>query len=510
MSGERRSGVLLHITSLPGAFGIGDLGPAARGFVDFLSGAGQRIWQVLPVGATGSESSPYQCFSAFAGNPLLISLEVLVEEGWLSLSDLETAPAFPAQDVNYAKVRKFKLPLLDKSYERFVRRASPSQREDFESFCHKHREWLEDFSLFMAARDAHDGKVWTQWEEGIAQGEPEAVSEYRRKLKREIDSIQFQQYQFFKQWKAFQESCHQQKVQIMGDIPIFVAHNSADVWAHRKFFLLDEQGNPSRVAGVPPDYFSETGQRWGNPLYRWDRLAERGYQWWIDRFAMNLSLFDMIKLDHFRGFEAYWVIPASERTAMPGEWIKGPGVGLFDRLKEVLGELPVVAENLGLITPEVEALRKYCGFPGMAVLQFAFRGENSNNSFLPHNHSRDLVVYTGTHDNDTTVGWWRQTGGDKNTETDREIEKERKFAGQYLNSNGHEIHWSFIRAALASVADTAIIPLQDLLGLGSEARMNVPGQAKGNWRWRCQQEMLSEEVKYRFRELTQIYGRCLD
>jgi 4-alpha-glucanotransferase len=487
--------------------GIGDLGPEAYRFVDFLASSKQRIWQSLPIGPTGYGDSPYQSYSAFAGNPLWISLEQLVDEDFLQRSDLEHTPRFPAREVDYDKVIQFKLPLLNQAYNRFLKEASSHQISDFESFCQQNKDWLEDFALFMAVKDAQAGKVWTEWDEGIAKREPEAISYWQQKLEKEIESFKFQQHQFFKQWAALRQYSHRNNVQIMGDIPIFVAHNSADVWANPRLFQLDEQGNPTVVAGVPPDYFSDTGQRWGNPLYRWDVLSEEGYQWWIHRSEVTLSLLDIIKLDHFRGFEAYWVIPASEPTAAHGQWEKGPGAKLFEAVEATLGELPIVAENLGFITPEVEALRKQLAFPGMAVLQFAFGSDPEESCFLPHNHSRDLVVYTGTHDNDTTVGWWTSKGSGEDTRTRQETKKEREFVCKYLNTDGREIHWTFIRAVLASVADVAIIPLQDVLGLGSEARMNLPNTAQGNWRWRYTADMLTDGVQDHLKELTEIYGR---
>ena len=487
--------------------GIGDLGPEAYRFVDFLASSKQRIWQSLPIGPTGYGDSPYQSYSAFAGNPLWISLEQLVDEDFLQRSDLEHTPRFPARKVDYNQVIQFKLPLLNQAYNRFLKGAASHQIRDFESFCRQNKAWLEDFALFMAVKDAQAGKVWTEWDEGIAKREPEAISYWQQKLEKEIESFKFQQHQFFKQWAALRQYSHRNNVQIMGDIPIFVAHNSADVWANPRLFQLDERGNPTVVAGVPPDYFSDTGQRWGNPLYRWDVLSEEGYQWWIHRFEGTLSFLDIIKLDHFRGFEAYWVIPESEPTAAHGQWEKGPGAKLFEAVEAALGKLPIVAENLGFITPEVEALRKQLAFPGMAVLQFAFGSDPEESSFLPHNHSRDLVVYTGTHDNDTTVGWWTSKGSGEDTRTRQETKKEREFVCKYLNTDGREIHWTFIRAVLASVADVAIIPLQDVLGLGSEARMNLPNTAQGNWRWRYTADMLTDEVQDHLKELTEIYGR---
>ena len=502
----RCSGVLLHITSLPSRWGIGDLGPQAHRFVDFLGEAAQRVWQVLPVGPMGHGDSPYQAFSAFAGSPLLISLEGLVEWGLLSVSDLPEKSRLPADWVDFGRVTDFKMPLITQAARNFLADASAEQHRDFELFCQENRYWLDDFAFFMAIKNAQDGMVWTAWQEGIAQRRAQALQEQRQALRSEIRLVELQQYFFFRQWEALKDYCRRKGLLLMGDIPIFIAHNSADVWANPDYFALDEEGQPCSVAGVPPDYFSVTGQRWGNPLYRWDVLSDRGYEWWVERFRMNLKLFDIVRLDHFRGFEAYWEIAASEPTAVNGRWVKGPGGHFFDTLKETLGELPVVAEDLGVITPEVEALRKYCMFPGMAVLQFAFGG-GRDNPFLPHNYDRNLVVYTGTHDNDTIVGWWNDASNGDSTRGDSKMDQERDFARRYLNTSGKDIHWTFITAALASVADTVIIPLQDVLGLGREARMNLPGTAEGNWRWRCTREMLTEEPCARLRELTETFNR---
>lgn len=505
---ERSSGILLHPTSLPGRFGIGDLGIPAFQFADFLAGAGQKIWQVLPLGPTGYGDSPYQCFSAFAGNPLLISLEKLAEEGCLSPKDFETAIAFPSQIVDFGAVIEFKLPLLRRAFENFKTKASPLDRNAFEEFCQKNSCWLEDYALFMAVKEAHQGAVWTQWDAAIVARQPDALRQWRHRLAEEVQCRQFWQYQFFKQWAALKQYCHGRGIKIMGDIPIFIAHDSADVWTHPELFHLDKNGRPTVIAGVPPDYFSATGQCWGNPLYRWDVLARSGYAWWVERFRAILAIVDWARLDHFRGFEAYWEIPAMETTAVKGRWVNGPGAALFERLQQALGKLPIVAENLGVITPEVEKLKEQFGFPGMAVLQFAFGNDPQALAFKPHNYDRNLVVYTGTHDNDTTVGWWTSLSAGDSTRTPEEIQQERKLAQQYLGADGREIHWSFIRAILASAADVAIIPLQDVLGLGSEARMNLPGRPSGNWRWRFMPAMLTPDHQARLKELTVTYNRA--
>ena len=502
----RASGILLHPTSLPGPCGIGELGPAAERFVEFFAGAGQRLWQVLPLSPTGFGDSPYQCFSAFAGNPLLICLEQLVLDGLLSASELNPLPHFPKQFVDYGRVIHFKLPLLKRSFEALTKGAS-AMREDFEDFCQKNNSWLTDYTLFMAIKEAHGGKVWTEWDKSIALREPEAVRHWSVVLETEIQAQKYFQYQFFRQWGALRRYALQRGVSIMGDLPIYVAHDSADVWAHPEMFHLDDSGMPALVAGVPPDYFSATGQLWGNPLYRWDKMSSSGYRWWVERFRTVLSLVDQVRLDHFRGFEGYWEIPAAETTAIRGRWVPGPGASLFEELQASLGDLPIVAENLGVITPEVEALRERFSFPGMSILQFAFGRDAQAPSFQPHNYSRNLVAYTGTHDNDTTVGWFTSRGTNDSTRTTEQIDEERRFACDYLGTDGREIHWAFIRALLASVADTVVIPLQDLLGLGSEARLNRPSTATGNWRWRFTQEELTLDLQERLKRMTVMYGR---
>ena len=506
---SRSSGILLHPTSFPGRFGIGDLGHEAYRFADFLHAAKQSVWQVLPLGPTGYGDSPYQVFSAFAGNPLLIGPESLAQEGLLSEEDLSDVPKFPAAHVDYGEVIHFKFPLLRKAFERFQGSSVPLAGNAFEKFCEQHATWLDDYALFMAIKDAHGGKAWNEWDSAIALREPEALGHWTKKLSNAIGCWKFWQFVFFKQWMDLKQYCRARGIQIMGDIPIFVARDSADVWAHPQLFHLDERGNPTAVAGVPPEYFSATGQLWGNPLYRWDVMAASGYDWWVQRFRAAFELVDMVRIDHFRGFEAYWEVPGDETTAVNGRWVNGPGAELFEAVRQALGDLPIVAENLGLITPEVEALRQKLGFPGMAVLQFAFGSNAADSEFLPHNYSRNLLVYTGTHDNDTTVGWWNSTGANDSTRSPEEVQREREFVLKYLGVNGSEIHWAFIRAVLASVANLAMVPLQDVLGLGSDARMNLPARPSGNWQWRYTPGALTDAMLERLRDLTTIYGRAL-
>ena len=499
----RLSGILLHPTSLPGRYGIGDLGPEAIRFLDFLAAAEQRLWQVLPLGPTGYGDSPYQCFSAFAGNPLLVSLDLLVEEGLLTSDDV-AEEALPEGVADYGAALAFKLPRLATAYERA--KGKPGVLRAFASFCREQSAWLDDYALFMAIKQGQDGVSWTDWGPEIRSRRPRALEHWRKDKSEEVRALQFAQYLFFTQWRAVKKAARDRGIEVMGDIPIFVAHDSADVWAHPELFRLKADGTPEVVAGVPPDYFSATGQLWGNPLYRWDEMARRGYAWWLERFRATFEMVDRVRLDHFRGFEAYWEVPAGEKTAVKGQWVKGPGATFFDALRQELGELPIVAENLGLITPEVEALRHRFGFPGMAILQFAWGTDAQGSTFIPHNYPRRLAVYTGTHDNDTTVGWWTAGVGDS-TRTLEEVERERDYARRYMNTDAREVHWDFIRTVLASVADLAIVPLQDVLGLGSEARMNLPGRPGGNWRWRFGPGALTDEVQQRLRLYTTTYGR---
>lgn len=508
MKVPRCSGILLHLTSLPGRFGIGDLGPCAYQFADFLSAAGQKLWQVLPLNPTGYGDSPYQCFSAFAGNPLLLSLERLCDQGLLQPQDLAQAPPFPRDFVDYGAAIEFKMAALRRAARVFLAGASSADRAAFDSFCESASPWLDDYALFMACKEAHQGIAWNLWDAPISRREAGALREWSRKLAPELAAFKYWQFEFFRQWKDLKSYCQQRGIRFMGDIPIYVAHDSADVWAHPDLFYLDAQGRPTVVSGVPPDYFSATGQLWGNPIYRWDVLAAGGYQWWIERFRASLGLFDMVRLDHFRGFEAYWEVPASETTAIHGRWVKGPGEDFLSALQNAIGGLPIVAENLGVITPPVEELRQKFGLPGMSLLQFAFGNDPQGPSFRPHNYSRDLVAYTGGHDNDTTVGWWSSSGAGDSTRTPEEVRKEHDFARLYLNFHDDaEINWVMIRAVLASVAGIAIFPLQDVLGLGSAARMNLPGTVSGNWKWRYRPDALNAELSARLRALVTLYDR---
>ena len=495
MTSPRRSGILLHPTSLPSRWGIGALDASAYAFVDFLIAAGQQLWQVMPLGPTGYGDSPYQGFSAFAGNPLLISLDNLLAEGLLADEDLFGAPSFPDATVDYGAVIPFKEALLRRSFECFMASAAPEQRDAFADFRTRNHAWLDDYALFAALKQAHGGANWNTWPQETAARQPEAIAYWTRELSDQIEFHAYLQFQFFSQWRRLKHYANERGVQIVGDIPIFVAYDSADVWANREIFALDDQGRPTVVAGVPPDYFSATGQLWGNPHYRWDVLARTGYAWWVERFRSLLALVDVIRIDHFRGFAASWEVPASASTAIDGTWVKGPGAALFEDVRSALAleHLPFVAENLGVITPDVEALRQRFGLPGMAILQFAFGTDPQAPDFKPHNYQRNLVVYTGTHDNDTTVGWWTGAVG-HSTRSDADIADERELAARYLGLDGREIHWEFIRAVMASVAGTAIVPAQDLLGLGSEARMNRPGSASGNWRWRWNVSHLSPKT----------------
>lgn len=505
----RSSGVLLHPTSLPGRFGIGDLGREAYQFVDFLVAAGQSLWQVMPLGPTGYGDSPYQSFSAFAGNTMLISPERLVSDGLLSDDDLEGAPESDSERVDFGKVIEFKKGILKKAFDNFTRSSSNNLREQLNGFRHYASAWLADYALFTAIKDEKNNAVWNTWEPEIAKREPAALSARREELSGQVEAQEFYQYLFFKQWLELKAYCMQKGIKLIGDMPIFAAHNSADVWAHPDLFKLDEEGNPTVVAGVPPDLFSDTGQLWGNPLYNWERMRATGYRWWIERMRATLRTVDIVRVDHFRGFAASWEVPARDETAVNGKWVEVPGKDLFETLKVSLGELPVLAEDLGTITPDVHDLRDGLGFPGMRVLQFAFGG-TSDNTHLPHNYVHNTVVYTGTHDNDTVVGWFKAQAGEGTTLNAEHIEYERRFCKKYLHSTGKDIHWDFIRAALASVADIAIIALQDLLGLESSARMNLPASEEGNWGWRFKSGALTGKLSSKLKEMTETYGRAAE
>jgi len=509
MKFSRSSGILLHPTSLSGPFGIGDLGPEAYTFADFLTASEQSIWQVLPLGPTGYGDSPYACYSAFAGNTLLISPEVLIEDGVLLRGDIPNHHSFEREDqIDFEAVHKSKASLLLKAFTRFKAATHHRLAEQFTQFTQRCSSWLEDYALFQALKDAHGGVAWIDWEPGIVRREPRALARARQNLSEQIEAQKFYQFLFFRQWFALKAYCNERGIRLVGDIPIFVAEDSADVWTNPDQFKLDRDGRPLVVAGVPPDYFSATGQLWGNPLYDWDRMLADGFKWWLERVSATLQTVDIVRIDHFRGFVACWEIPAGDKTAERGRWVPAPGRELFARIKEVLGELPIIAEDLGVITPDVEALRDSFGFPGMRILQFAFSSDTRNVD-LPHNYHRNSVVYTGTHDNDTIVGWFKSVAGAGSTRTPAQIERERNFCLKYLYSDGTEIEWDFIRTVLASVADTAVIPLQDLLGLGSNARMNLPNTTAGNWIWRVKPNALTERHATRLRELTEVYGRSL-
>ncbi|GIV16268.1 MAG: 4-alpha-glucanotransferase [Armatimonadota bacterium] len=492
---KRCAGILLHPTSLPGAYGIGELGDEAYRFVDWLVRACQGIWQVLPLGPTGFADSPYAAFSAFAGNPLLISLQRLFDEGLLTGDDFADYPFLPSDRVDYGAIIPAKMAALRRAYERWKAQTDEAERYRLDAFRAEQGWWLEDFALFMALKGAYGGRAWTEWDRDLIVRKPDALQYARQQLADEVQFHVFLQHCFVTQWSDLKHYANERGIRIMGDMPIFVAHDSADVWAHPEMFYLDTQGNPTFVAGVPPDYFSPTGQRWGNPVYRWDVLKRRGYRWWVERFRWTLHLVDMVRVDHFRGFAAYWRVPASEPTAVRGEWVKVPGKELFRTLKRELGELPVVAEDLGTITADVVRLRQSLGLPGMRVLQFAFDG-NPDNPYLPYNYEPNTVVYTGTHDNDTLVGWFAGLS-----------EQEKWRLADYIGREDFSVHWEMIRLAYASVARVAIIPLQDWLGLGSEARMNMPGREEGNWQWRCQKEYLSEGLAEAIAKMCRVYGR---
>ncbi len=502
MKFERSAGVLLHPTSLPGRYGIGDLGQSAYLFIDFLAAAEQRLWQILPLGPTGYGDSPYQAFSAFAGNPLLISPDRLVDEGFLPAGAVAAVPEFPTGAVDFGPVIEYKTGLMRQAYQHFLAEGSEAQQLAFDRFRETTAYWLDDYALFASLKAHHkdqDGGVWNTWPEAIVRREPAAMEQWTAQLAEEIAFHKFQQFLFYKQWLELKAYANEHGIKIIGDIPIFVAYDSADVWANPELFYLNEDGSPSVIAGVPPDYFSETGQRWGNPLYRWDVFAANQYDWWVQRIHMNLVQADIVRIDHFRGFEAYWEIPASEPTAVIGRWVKGPDAAVFEAINNRLGELPIIAEDLGVITPEVETLRDRFDFPGMRILQFAFGGER-NSSFLPHNYVKNTVVYTGTHDNETTLGWFLNATHD-----------ERDHVRRYTASSGRDIVWDMIRLAYASVADIAIIPMQDLFVLGNEARMNYPGKEGGWWRWRYTREMFSARapgIALGLTELVRLYGRA--
>ena len=490
----RSAGVLLHVTSLPGPFGVGDLGPAAYRWVDTLAAAGQSWWQVLPLNPPGKGDSPYQAYSAFAGNPLLLSPELLVKDGLLKRSEINGRDLPPGR-VDYAAATTLKRELLARAFDRFTAGVAKPLRDEFARFRRKRAGWLDDYALYMALRDAHGDRPWVEWDSKLKARDPAALAEARRSQAGRIDRHAFDQFLFARQWAALKAHANDRGVRVIGDVPIFVSGDSADVWAHPDLFLLDRQLKPTAVAGVPPDYFSKTGQRWGNPLYRWPRMAADDFGWWVARLRTLLEQTDVVRLDHFRGFAACWNVPASATTAANGKWVKAPGQALLAAVQKGLGGLPFIAEDLGVITPDVERLRDGFGLPGMRVLQFGFGG-GADNPFLPHNHVRNAVAYTGTHDNDTAVGWFESLDP-----------KQRRHADQYAPGVADDPAGTLIRLAWQSVADTAIAPAQDVLRLGSAARMNTPGTDRGNWTWRLPDDYLDHDGWDDLGDRTATYGR---
>jgi len=502
---NRYSGVLLHPTCLPGPYGSGDLGPSAYHFVDWLVAGSQSLWQILPLGSIGPGNSPYMSPSAFAGNELLIDLVQLRDAGWLTDIDVTPDPFFNENRVNFPAVQRFRMARLRVAAERFFADARVDAHKAYKAFCTDAQLWLDDYALFRALDNNHGGenKVWQDWPVDLAQRKPEALSEAAEKLADECNFWKFCQWRFFSQWAALKEYANTRGIEIIGDMPIFVSPHSADVWANQQLFDLDAQGRPRVVAGVPPDYFSETGQHWGNPLYKWAAHEKESYRWWIERMRTTLALCDRVRIDHFRGFESYWEIPAGSPSAINGHWKKGPGAAVFNALSKALDKkktqassaLRIIAEDLGIITPEVRALREALGLPGMCILQFAFDG-HTDNLYLPHNFESNTVVYTGTHDNDTTVGWWQTLAA-----------HEQDFVRRYLGVSGNEIQWDLIRTASASVARFSIIPMQDVLGLDSANRMNQPTLAEGAWEWRFNWGQVAPWHAERLAELTRLHGR---
>ncbi len=489
----RASGILLPVSSIPSAYGIGSFSKEAYEFVDFLEKAGQSYWQILPLGPTGYGDSPYQSFSTFAGNPYYIDFEELIEEGLLTKEQCEECDWGGSEAyVDYEKIYKSRFRVLKEAFDN----SRLGDNEDFQAFVAENAFWLSDYSLYMAVKDSYKGKSWSEWDGDIRLRKPEAIEKYAEKLKEEILFYEFQQYLFDTQWRKLKKYANDKGVKIIGDIPIYVALDSADTWANPELFQLDENRRPTGVAGCPPDAFSATGQRWGNPLYKWDYHKETEYAWWIQRISYCYKLYDVVRIDHFRGFDEYYNIPFGDTTAEFGRWEKGPGYDLFKVMKKKIGNKPVIAEDLGFLTPTVNQLLKKSGYPGMKVLQFAFDSREESD-YLPHNYTANSVVYTGTHDNDTTVGWYQTIS-----------RRDRSFARKYLNiKTGRELEWNFIRAALGSVSDTAVIPMQDYLGLGSEARINVPSTLGTNWKWRMTKGQIPEGLAEKIYDLCKLYGR---
>jgi 4-alpha-glucanotransferase len=495
MTFKRSSGIILHPTSLPGPDGIGDLGPEAYHWVDFLAQAGCGLWQVLPLGPTGYGDSPYQCFSAFAGNPYLVSPALLLDQRLLNRKDFLDRPNFPEDRVDFGPVIEWKVKLLDRSYQHFLKTKNQQTLGDFENFCVLQSSWLDDYALFMAIKEDQGGKSWDNWPVELRSREVESLYEFTRINEDVIQKQKFRQFLFFDQWERLRNYAHFKNIQIIGDIPIFVAYDSADAWSHPELFFLNRRGKPTCVAGVPPDYFSPTGQLWGNPLYRWNAHKKTGYAWWLERVKAVLSVVDFIRLDHFRGFAGYWEVPAGMPTAEVGRWVKGPGKDLFKAVERTFASLPILAEDLGEITPDVIELRDSMGLPGMKILQFGF-SSTPDDPFLPHNYPVHCVAYTGTHDNDTARGWYESAS-----------QKEKDFCRRYLARSGDDISWDMIRAIWSSSSVFALAPMQDLLNLGNEGRMNFPGKASGNWGWRLTNERINWTLTSRLKEMNFFYSR---
>lgn len=495
MNTPRSSGILLHPTSLPGKHGIGSFGKDAFRFIDFLAEAGQKLWQILPLGPTGYGDSPYQCFSSVAGNPLLINLDLLVEQGFLSKKDLKSNPNLLDSEVDYEFVIHYKFDKLKTAYANFQASGNAEAKNDFASFCAANTHWLEDFALFMALKGEHNQVAWQEWDPAYVNRDPKALQEFSENHVDEIDFRRFIQWLFFRQWASVKEYANSKGIKIIGDIPIYISGDSVETWTQPQIFLFDENKNPVKVAGVPPDYFSKTGQLWGNPIYDWEYHKKTNFIWWKERIKANLELFDMVRIDHFRGFSEFWAVPFGEETAMNGEWLPCPGDELFTSLKDEFGELPIIAEDLGVITDDVVALREKFGFPGMKILQFAFDSDEDND-YLPHTYDKNFVVYTGTHDNDTATSWYKLASNENKTSV-----------REYLGHKPEKGAWDFIRLAHSSTANMSVIPLQDLLNLGNEARMNLPGTTQDNWKWRFKKGDLTKALAKRMRKLTKVYGR---